>query len=160
MLGDLPHETIHCKKRLAVFPSPAGMSLTKLSLADITLIIPAKESLVSDIPAGNGQTANLFSQCRHSRSINNISILFIGAVFPCFPPTCTANEGPVRIQYKCLVLIYVFPEMKLLFPKQNYTGLSPSSYTQISVRDFIYFLDRSAYSAAGKYSMWIDPGNI
>jgi hypothetical protein len=24
---------IHCKKRLAVFPSPAGMSLTKLSLA-------------------------------------------------------------------------------------------------------------------------------
>ncbi len=26
---------------------------------------------------------------------------------------CTANEGPVRIQYKCLVPIYVFPEMKL-----------------------------------------------
>ncbi len=24
-----------------------------------------------------------------------------------------ANEGPVRIQYKCLVPIYVFPEMKL-----------------------------------------------
>ncbi len=29
----------------------------------------------------------------------------------------TANEGPVRIQYKCLVPMYVFPEMKLLFPK-------------------------------------------
>ncbi len=27
--------------------------------------------------------------------------------------SCTANEGPVRIQYKCLVLISVFPEMKL-----------------------------------------------
>jgi hypothetical protein len=27
---------------------------------------------------------------------------------------CTANEGPVRIQYKCLVPIYIFPEMKLL----------------------------------------------
>jgi hypothetical protein len=26
---------------------------------------------------------------------------------------CTANEGPVRIQYKCLVPIYVFLEMKL-----------------------------------------------
>jgi hypothetical protein len=26
-----------------------------------------------------------------------------------------ANEGPERIQYKCLVPIYVFPEMKLLF---------------------------------------------
>jgi hypothetical protein len=25
----------------------------------------------------------------------------------------TANEGPVRIQYKCLIPIYVFPEMKL-----------------------------------------------
>jgi hypothetical protein len=25
----------------------------------------------------------------------------------------TANEGPVRNQYKCLVPIYVFPEMKL-----------------------------------------------
>jgi hypothetical protein len=28
------------KKRLAVFPSPAGMSLTKLSLAENNLIIP------------------------------------------------------------------------------------------------------------------------
>jgi hypothetical protein len=25
----------------------------------------------------------------------------------------TAKEGPVRIQYKCLVPTYVFPEMKL-----------------------------------------------
>ncbi len=25
----------------------------------------------------------------------------------------TAHAGPVRIQFKCLVLIYVFPEMKL-----------------------------------------------
>jgi hypothetical protein len=25
----------------------------------------------------------------------------------------TANEGPVRIQYKCLVPVYVYPEMKL-----------------------------------------------
>ncbi len=24
----------------------------------------------------------------------------------------TANEGPVRIQYKCLVPIYVYPEIK------------------------------------------------
>jgi hypothetical protein len=47
----------------------------------------------------------------------------------------TANEGPVRIQYKWLVPIYVFPEMKLLFPKQNYNVLSPYSYTHISVRD-------------------------
>ncbi len=27
----------------------------------------------------------------------------------------TANEGPVRIQYNCLVPIYIFPEMKCYF---------------------------------------------
>ncbi len=48
--------------------------------------------------------------------------------------------------------MYVFPEMKWLFPNQNYNVLSPSSYTHISVRDlYTYFQDRSAYSAAGKY---------
>jgi hypothetical protein len=67
----------------------------------------------------------------------------------------TANEGSVRILYKCLVPIYVFPEMKLctaasLFPKQNYNVLSPNPYTNISER-FLNFQDRSAYSAAGKY---------
>jgi hypothetical protein len=40
----------------------------------------------------------------------------------------------IRIQYKCLVPIYVFPEMNLLFPKQNYNALTPISYTHISVR--------------------------
>jgi hypothetical protein len=66
---------------------------------------------------------------------------------------CTANEGPVRVHYKCLVPIYVFLEMKLLFQKQNYTVLSPSSYTHISVRDYTFpgSEDRSAYSATGKY---------
>jgi hypothetical protein len=49
---------------------------------------------------------------------------------------CTANKGLGRIQYKCLVPIYVFLEMKLLFPKQNFNALSPSSYT--SVRDYIF----------------------
>jgi hypothetical protein len=41
----------------------------------------------------------------------------------------------VKIQYKCLIPIYVLPEMKLLFPKHNYNVLSPSSYTHISVID-------------------------
>ncbi len=48
---------------------------------------------------------------------------------------CPANEGPVRIQYNCLISIYVFSEMKLLFPKHNYNVLSPSSYIHVSVRD-------------------------
>jgi hypothetical protein len=41
----------------------------------------------------------------------------------------------VRIQYKCLIPIYVFSELELLFPKQNYNVLSLSSFTHISVRD-------------------------
>ncbi len=44
-----------------------------------------------------------------------ISVLNRKQLFLCY----TANERPVGIQYKCLVLIYVFP-VKLLFPKQNY----------------------------------------
>ncbi len=55
---------IHCKKRLAVFPSPAGMSLTELSLAGNNLIIPGQgEFGVSDIPAGEWKTAKVFLQC-------------------------------------------------------------------------------------------------
>jgi hypothetical protein len=65
---------------------------------------------------------------------------------------CTVNEGPVRIQYKCLVPIYVFPELKRLFPKQNYNVLSPSSYTHISVRD-LYISRTVCFSAAGSWNI-------
>ncbi len=59
---------LHCKKTLSFFPSPAGMSLTKLSLA-------GKISLVSDIPAGNGKNDNLFLQCNLSQfeEVENLS---------------------------------------------------------------------------------------
>ncbi len=60
----------------------------------------------------------------------------LSPVFPCF--LHTANEGPMRIQYKCLVPIYVFPEMKLrglLFPKQNYNVLSGNFYIHAFVSD-------------------------
>jgi hypothetical protein len=33
---------LHCENRLTIFPSPAGMSLTKLSLAGNTLFIPGQ----------------------------------------------------------------------------------------------------------------------
>ncbi len=41
------------------------MSLTKLSQDGNTVIklFPARKGLVSDIPAGDGKTANLFLQC-------------------------------------------------------------------------------------------------
>jgi hypothetical protein len=33
---------LHCKKRLAIFPSPAGMSLTKFTLAENNLFFPGQ----------------------------------------------------------------------------------------------------------------------
>ncbi len=65
---------------------------------------------------------------------------------------CTANEGPVRIQYTCLVPIYVFLEIKLLSPKQNYNVLSPSSYTLISMRDL--YISRVCLFCWRKYVDW------
>jgi hypothetical protein len=55
---------MHCKKSFSIFPSLAGMSLIKLSLGgyyDVTykLFLP-RESLVSDIPAGDGNIEKLF----------------------------------------------------------------------------------------------------
>ncbi len=61
---------IHCKKRFAVFPFPAEMSLTKLSWAGIIKLFPARESLARNIPAGDGKTANLFLQC-----IGNVKVI-------------------------------------------------------------------------------------
>jgi hypothetical protein len=69
----------------------------------------------------------------------------------------TANEGPVRIQYKFLVPIYVFSEMNLLFPNQNYDVLSPSSYTHISARDL--YISRIGMSILLQGNMWTNPGN-
>jgi hypothetical protein len=38
-----PEAEVHCNKKLTIFPSPAGMLLTKLSKAGINLIIPGQE---------------------------------------------------------------------------------------------------------------------
>ncbi len=77
----------------------------------------------------------------------------------CLTSHYTANEGPVRIQYKCLVPIYVFPEIKLLFPKQNYNMLPPSSFTHtVSVRDL--YISRIALPILQQGNMWTNPGNV
>jgi hypothetical protein len=75
----------------------------------------------------------------------------------------TTNEGSVRIQYKCLVPIYLFPEMKLhrlvtVFPKQNYNVLSPNSDYHISVRDL--YISRINQSILIQPNMLTDPWNI
>ncbi len=64
----------------------------------------------------------------------------------------------MRIQYKCLVPINVFPEMKMLFPKLNYNVVSPSSYTYISARDL--YISRISLPILLQGILWTDPGNI
>ncbi len=74
---------------------------------------------------------------------------------------CIANEGPVRIQYKRLVLIYVFPEMKLcasLFPKQKYNILSPGFHIDVSVSDL--YIPRIGLPILLQPNRQTDPGNI
>ncbi len=51
------------KKRLAIFPSQAGMSQTKLFLAGKNLIIRGQRDLVSDNQAWDRKIAILFLQC-------------------------------------------------------------------------------------------------
>ncbi len=73
-LRDVPQKETHCKKRLPVFPSPAGMSLTKLSLAGINLIIPVQGEFGKWHTSSGGKTANLFyiaEKSGASRKIDN-----------------------------------------------------------------------------------------
>jgi hypothetical protein len=65
-----------------------------------------------------------------------------------------ANEGLVRIQYKWLVPIYVFPEMKLLFPGQKNNVLSPSFFNHISVR-YLY-ISRIGLPILLQGNMWTE----
>jgi hypothetical protein len=105
---------IHCKKRFAIFPSLARMSLTKLSLAGNNLVIPV-QSLVSDIPAGDGKIYNLFLQCTAScplLSHGPINILILVSLM---------TYGPVNIKqiqlrrFKCHTLQFKSPTDKLTF---------------------------------------------
>jgi hypothetical protein len=56
------------KKSFSRFPSPAGMSLTKLSLGGnndvICKLFQPRENLVSDTPAGDGNIEKLFLRSR------------------------------------------------------------------------------------------------
>ena len=89
------------------------------------------------------------------------SMLGVLGESPTLTPTSqayTENAVLVRNQYKCLVPIYVFPEMKLLFPKQNCNVLSPSSYTHTSL-GYLY-ISRIDLPILLQPNMWTDPGNI
>jgi hypothetical protein len=65
-----------------------------------------------------------------------------------------ANEGPVRIQCKCQVPIYVFPEKKLfslvIFQNRIIMFCLPVP-TLIYLQEIYIFPGRSVYFAAAKY---------
>jgi hypothetical protein len=68
------------KKSFLIFPSPAGMSLTELSLGgnwDVIykLFLP-RQSLESDIPAGGGNIEKLFLQCSYVSQMSDSFFLF------------------------------------------------------------------------------------
>jgi hypothetical protein len=54
--------------------------------------------------------------------------------------------------------MYVFPDIKLIFPKQNYNVLSPRSYTLISERDLN--ISRIGLPILLQENMWTEPENI
>jgi hypothetical protein len=58
---------MHRKKRFTSFPSPAGMSLTKLPLGRnnsvITSLFPPRESLVVTFRLGTGNSRTFFLRC-------------------------------------------------------------------------------------------------
>jgi hypothetical protein len=58
------HSSLHRKKRLTIFPSPAGMSLTKLSLGGNNKIFShlGKVWLVTS-RLGMGKSVTFFLQC-------------------------------------------------------------------------------------------------
>ncbi len=53
---------VHCKKKVCSFPCRDVPNQT-LPWPGIFTLFPPRESLVSDIPAGDGKLANLFLQC-------------------------------------------------------------------------------------------------
>jgi hypothetical protein len=70
----------------------------------------------------------------------------------CTQARYTANEGLLRIQYKCLVPIMYSQKLNCNFQNRIIMFCLPVSTLMYSICErFIYFQDRSAYSSAGKY---------
>jgi hypothetical protein len=75
---------------------------------------------------------------------------------------CAANERHVRIQFKCLVIIYVlFPGNETVQPPYFQNRITMFCLTipaHISMRDF--YISRIGLSILLQPSMWTHPGNI
>jgi hypothetical protein len=72
---------------------------------------------------------------------------------------CTANEGMVRIHFKCRFMYsQKWNCTALLFPKQNYKVLSPNFHINVSVSD--WYILRISLLIWLQPTRQTDPGNI
>jgi hypothetical protein len=75
------------------------MSLTKLSLAGKIKLLPARESLVSDIPAGDGKTGHVFYSVAawHPQNVYVYSFKKNTFIFRPRPYAQTSASGPLPV---------------------------------------------------------------
>ncbi len=107
------------------------------SLVQVVSVVPepAAGGDVGGVGAEKGEHSVPGSlQTLHKRGLNDVkrARLSCGRIIRLHarPPPRSANKGPMRIQYKYLVPIYVIPEMKLcscLISKTKLQSLSPNS---------------------------------
>jgi hypothetical protein len=102
------HVHVNTVKRWVIFHSPAGISLTKLFLAGNIFLFPARESLISDIPAGDGNFDNPFLQCKGDRTMAGIHEKKM-AKSPRSPPPFFSPQ--VGMNQKC---IFIFLKIRHL----------------------------------------------
>jgi hypothetical protein len=77
-----PNIILHCKKELAVFPSPAGMSLIKLFLGGNNLVFSRPERVWSVTSRlGTGKWLTLFYSVKIMGSICVRRLIFLAARF-------------------------------------------------------------------------------
>jgi hypothetical protein len=84
---------LHCKKRFAIFPSPAGMSLTKLSLAGNNLI---KISLENDCTT---QFWNLLTIANSWNQLYCVSLSYEARYVVSFFSIKTINRKTVHVEF-------------------------------------------------------------
>ncbi len=91
--GRLYHTLVQCKKRLAVFPPQPGCHLPNSPWPEIFKLFRARESLVSDILAGDGKTTKLFLQCvDHSWVVLLVGAAVCSPAGPGYPPAGSSSK--------------------------------------------------------------------